>query len=80
MLLKMQNNKDKRLPYLVTVNPSHMPEDTLLKWSSSHLVPSVAASKASLELDSIQGKRGIWFSGVYKSKLSSLHTERRGVK
>ncbi|XP_015892600.3 uncharacterized protein LOC107426818 [Ziziphus jujuba] len=42
------------------------PKQTLLKWSTGHPVPSVAASKASLELHHIQGKRGIWFCGAYQ--------------
>ncbi|XP_055813748.1 uncharacterized protein LOC129883174 isoform X2 [Solanum dulcamara] len=54
------------LPYLVTLNPPHPPEHTLLKWRTSHPVPSVAASKASHELHQIQGKRGIWFCGEYQ--------------
>ncbi|KAK1592379.1 hypothetical protein Q3G72_023947 [Acer saccharum] len=62
----LQNIGEKSLPFLVTLNPDHIPEHTLLKWSTGHLVPSVAASKASLELDQIQGKRGIWFCGAYQ--------------
>ncbi|TYG64508.1 hypothetical protein ES288_D06G113600v1 [Gossypium darwinii] len=50
-------------PFFVTVNPDHTPKNTLLKWSTGHAIPSVAASKASLELGQIQGKRGIWFCG-----------------
>ena len=45
----------------MTLNPQEAPENALLKWSTSHSIPSVAASKASLELRGIQGKRGIWF-------------------
>eukprot|EP00261_Vitis_vinifera_P034068 XP_019075311.1 PREDICTED: uncharacterized protein LOC100242555 isoform X2 [Vitis vinifera] len=62
----LQNIDQTSLPFLVTLNPSHTPDHTLLKWSTSHPVPSVAASKASLELDHIQGKRGIWFCGAYQ--------------
>uniref|UniRef100_A0A5B6YSM5 Amine oxidase domain-containing protein n=1 Tax=Davidia involucrata TaxID=16924 RepID=A0A5B6YSM5_DAVIN len=62
----LQNIGETRLPYLVTLNPPHTPEHTLLKWSTGHPVPSVAASKASLELDHIQGRRGIWFCGAYQ--------------
>ncbi|KAK8706462.1 hypothetical protein V6N13_050027 [Hibiscus sabdariffa] len=50
-------------PFFVTVNPDHTPNNTLLKWSTDHAIPSVAASKASLELGQIQGRRGIWFCG-----------------
>lgn len=50
-------------PFFLTVNPHHTPNDTLLKWSTSCAIPSVAASKGSLELGQIQGKRGIWFCG-----------------
>lgn len=64
--LNLQNLGDSKLPYLVTVDPPHTPEHTLLKWTTGHLVPSVAASKASRELDQIQGKRGIWFCGGYQ--------------
>ncbi|XP_070028502.1 uncharacterized protein [Nicotiana sylvestris] len=62
----IQNLGDSKLPYLVTVDPPHTPEHTLLKWTTGHPVPSVAASKASRELDQIQGKRGIWFCGGYQ--------------
>lgn len=53
-------------PFLVTLNPPHTPDHTLLKWTTSHPVPSVAASKATLELNDVQGKRGIWFCGAYQ--------------
>ncbi|KAK4706593.1 hypothetical protein R3W88_033856 [Solanum pinnatisectum] len=62
----MQNLGDSNLPYLVTLDPPHEPEHMLLKWTTGHLVPSVAASKASNELHQIQGKRGIWFCGTYQ--------------
>ncbi|KAH9681787.1 Amino oxidase domain-containing protein [Citrus sinensis] len=68
----VQNIEETRLPFLVTLNPDHTPEHTLFKWSTSHPVPSVAASKASLELDHIQGKRGIWFCGAYQGVRWSL--------
>ncbi|KAF7146720.1 hypothetical protein RHSIM_Rhsim04G0173900 [Rhododendron simsii] len=58
----LQNIRDTELPYLVTINPPHTPEHTLLKWSTGHPIPSIAAS---IELDHIQGKRGIWFAGAY---------------
>ncbi|GMP87729.1 hypothetical protein CsSME_00039979 [Camellia sinensis var. sinensis] len=62
----LQNLGETGLPYLVTLNPSHTPEHTLLKWSTGHPFPSVAALKASFELDHIQGKRVIWFCGAYQ--------------
>nr|XP_016456914.1 PREDICTED: uncharacterized protein LOC107780832 isoform X1 [Nicotiana tabacum] len=62
----IQNLGDSKLPYLVTVDPPHTPEHILLKWTTGHPVPSIAASKASRELDQIQGKRGIWFCGGYQ--------------
>ncbi|XP_077228232.1 uncharacterized protein LOC143861185 [Tasmannia lanceolata] len=62
----LQNIDDTGLPFLVTLNPPHTPHHNLLKWSTSHPVPSVAAAKALLELDGIQGKRGIWFCGAYQ--------------
>ncbi|XP_049360891.1 uncharacterized protein LOC125825610 [Solanum verrucosum] len=62
----IQNLGDSKLPYLVTLDPPHTPEHTLLKWTTSHPVPSVAGSKASCELYQIQGKRGIWFCGAYQ--------------
>ncbi|KAM3326867.1 hypothetical protein P3S67_001993 [Capsicum chacoense] len=62
----IQNIGNSKLPYLVTLDPPHAPEHTLLKWTTSHLVPSVAATKASCELHQIQGKRRIWFSGAYQ--------------
>ncbi|XP_010264927.1 PREDICTED: uncharacterized protein LOC104602804 isoform X2 [Nelumbo nucifera] len=62
----LQNIGETSLPFLVTLNPPYIPEHNILKWSTSHPVPSVAASNASLELDEIQGKRGIWFCGAYQ--------------
>lgn len=62
----MQNIEEAGKPFFVTLNPDHVPENTLLKWSTGHPVPSVAAYKASVELDRIQGKRKIWFSGAYQ--------------
>ncbi|KAI5009685.1 hypothetical protein ZWY2020_011822 [Hordeum vulgare] len=53
-------------PFLVTLNPPCVPEHVLLKWKTSFPVPSVAAAKAYLQLDQIQGKRGIWFYGAYQ--------------
>lgn len=66
----LQNIRKTELPYLVTLNPPRIPDHTLLKWSTGHPVPSVAASKASIELDLIQGKRGIWFCGAYQGNPS----------
>ncbi|KAJ0034268.1 hypothetical protein Pint_25135 [Pistacia integerrima] len=68
----LQNLGETTLPFLVTLNPERKPEHTLLKWTTGHPVPSVAASKASLELKSIQGKRGIWFCGAYQG-MSAAH-------
>uniref|UniRef100_A0A6N2MNV6 Amine oxidase domain-containing protein n=1 Tax=Salix viminalis TaxID=40686 RepID=A0A6N2MNV6_SALVM len=62
----LQNIDEKGQPFLVTLNPNHAPDHTLLKWSTGHPVPSVAATKASLQLDHIQGKRRIWFCGAYQ--------------
>ncbi|VAH38614.1 unnamed protein product [Triticum turgidum subsp. durum] len=53
-------------PFLVTLNPPGVPDHVLLKWNTSLPVPSVAAAKAYLQLDQIQGKRGIWFCGAYQ--------------
>ncbi|KAL8241753.1 hypothetical protein R6Q59_012055 [Mikania micrantha] len=63
----IQNIDDKGLtPFLVTINPPLTPESTILKWSTRRLVPSLAASKALLELHTIQGKRNIVFCGAYQ--------------
>lgn len=62
----LQNLGETGKPFLVTLNPLHTPDQTVLKWTTGHPVPSVAASKASIEIDSIQGKRGIWFCGAYQ--------------
>ncbi|KAF6145532.1 hypothetical protein GIB67_037565 [Kingdonia uniflora] len=62
----LQNITETGLPFFVTLNPPSTPQNTLLKWSTSHPIPSVAATKASLEFDAIQGKRGIWFCGAYQ--------------
>ncbi|KAM7263449.1 hypothetical protein ACFE04_001132 [Oxalis oulophora] len=65
-LNSIQNIGETSLPFLITLNPDHTPEHTLLKWETSYHVPSVAASKAAIELDLIQGKRRIWFCGNYQ--------------
>ncbi|KAJ4722774.1 Cyclopropane-fatty-acyl-phospholipid synthase [Melia azedarach] len=62
----LQNIGETTLTFLATLNPEHTPEHTLLKWSTGHPIPSVAASKALREVDRIQGKRGIWFCGAYQ--------------
>ncbi|KAF7030074.1 hypothetical protein CFC21_041689 [Triticum aestivum] len=64
-LNKIQKIESVR-PFLVTLNPPRVPDHVLLKWSTSLPVPSVAAAKAYLQLDQIQGKRGIWFCGAYQ--------------
>ncbi|GLT42101.1 hypothetical protein SLA2020_161210 [Shorea laevis] len=66
LLNVLQNIGETSLPFLVTLNPDQTPKHTLLKWSTGRLVPSVAATKASLELDLIQGKRRVWFCGAYQ--------------
>ncbi|PON33811.1 hypothetical protein PanWU01x14_349560 [Parasponia andersonii] len=48
----LQNLGETSLPLLVTLNPEQPPNHTLLKWSAGHPVPSIAASRASLELSS----------------------------
>ncbi|KAL3846121.1 hypothetical protein ACJIZ3_003524 [Penstemon smallii] len=62
----VQNISDTRLPFLLSINPPRTPEHTLLKWSTSHPIPSVAASKASSQINLIQGKRRLWFCGAYQ--------------
>ncbi|CAL5087453.1 unnamed protein product [Urochloa decumbens] len=62
----LQNIESTDRPFLVTLNPPHVPDHILLKWYTSHPVPSVAAAKASLELHHIQGNRGIWYCGAYQ--------------
>ncbi|MQM15712.1 hypothetical protein Taro_048662 [Colocasia esculenta] len=62
----LQNLGFSGSPFLVTLNPPYTPTDALLKWTTSHPIPSVAASKASLELEGIQGNRKIWFAGAYQ--------------
>ncbi|KAM0832325.1 hypothetical protein ACQ4PT_065001 [Festuca glaucescens] len=57
---------DSVRPFLVTLNPPCVPNHVLLKWFTSLPVPSVAAVKAYLQFDQIQGKRGIWFCGAYE--------------
>ncbi|CAA6659196.1 unnamed protein product [Spirodela intermedia] len=64
--LNLLQNLDTDQTFLVTLNPPYNPANVILKWRTSHPVPSVAASKASLELEGIQGTRKIWFSGAYQ--------------
>ncbi|KAG0486729.1 hypothetical protein HPP92_008824, partial [Vanilla planifolia] len=62
----LQNLRDAGSPFLVTLNPPYIPHKKVLRWTTSHPVPSIAASKASLELKQIQGRRRIWFCGAYQ--------------
>ncbi|CAH2052921.1 unnamed protein product [Thlaspi arvense] len=62
----LQNLGEKCEPFFVTLNPDQTPKKTLLKWTTGHPVPSVAAWTASQELHKIQGKRNIWFCGAYQ--------------
>ncbi|XP_039122010.1 LOW QUALITY PROTEIN: uncharacterized protein LOC120258614 [Dioscorea cayenensis subsp. rotundata] len=75
----LQNLGSTDLPFLVTLNPQFIPKHTKLKWETSHPIPSVAASKASLELDKIQGKRGIWFCGAYQGYGFQEHRLKAGI-
>ncbi|KAJ1288403.1 hypothetical protein BS78_02G086900 [Paspalum vaginatum] len=61
----LQNIGSSR-PLFVTHNPARVPNNILLKWHNKHPIPSLAAAKATLELNNIQGKRGIWFCGRYQ--------------
>ncbi|KAE8772678.1 Cyclopropane fatty acid synthase [Hordeum vulgare] len=70
----LQNVKSTGRPFLVTLNPSHVPDRVMLKWNTGHPVLSVSAAKASLELQQIQGNRGIWFCGEYQDGLRLDYT------
>lgn len=61
-----QNLSDTGQPFLVTLNPTNPPHNAILKWVTSHPIPSPAAAVASRHFNSIQGKRGIWFCGAYQ--------------
>ncbi|MCO5601574.1 hypothetical protein L7F22_055697 [Adiantum nelumboides] len=65
-LNKLQNLGNTGRPFLVTLNPGQSPQDSTLKWTTSHPIPLPAAAVASRHLDSIQGRRGIWFCGAYQ--------------
>ncbi|KAL5990383.1 hypothetical protein ACLOJK_011283 [Asimina triloba] len=76
----LQNLGDTGLPFLVTLNPPHTPQNNLLKWTTSHPFPSVAASKAMHELDGIQGKRRLWFCyGFHEDGLKAGLAAAHGV-
>ncbi|EPS70161.1 hypothetical protein M569_04599, partial [Genlisea aurea] len=62
----LQNLDQGGLPFLVTLNPPYGPEHKLLKWTSKHPIPSVAASIAYSQSNLIQGKRRIWFGAAYQ--------------
>ncbi|KAL6902091.1 hypothetical protein ACP4OV_004967 [Aristida adscensionis] len=64
--LNLLQNIESTRPFLMTLNPPRVPDHVLHKWHTSHHMPSVASAKASLELNHIQGKRGIWFCGAYQ--------------
>ncbi|KAF3621023.1 hypothetical protein FXO37_33010 [Capsicum annuum] len=55
----------------LTLNPPHTPKHTLLKWTTSHPVPLVAASKALSELNQIQKKKEIWFCRAYQGAIAA---------
>ncbi|KAJ9538274.1 hypothetical protein OSB04_031007 [Centaurea solstitialis] len=63
---KKIDDHDDGLPFLFTLNPPRPPKSTLFKRSMKQPIPTIAASKAIVELDHIQGKRGIWFCGSYQ--------------
>lgn len=64
--MELIQNLEQTSPFFVTVNPEPESKHILFKWSTCHPIPSVAASKALYELDSLQGKRNFWFCGVYQ--------------
>ncbi|KAJ1288402.1 hypothetical protein BS78_02G086800 [Paspalum vaginatum] len=64
--LNALQNIGSSTPFFVTINPPHVPNHVLLKWHTRQLVPTMAATKATSELNNIQGKRGVWFCGPYQ--------------
>ncbi|KAG8100018.1 hypothetical protein GUJ93_ZPchr0013g37482 [Zizania palustris] len=62
----LQNIEESGRPFLVTLNPPRVPDHILLRWNTSHPVPSVAAAVAAQELHRVQGSRGLWFCGAYQ--------------
>ncbi|ONM04716.1 uncharacterized protein [Zea mays] len=64
--LNILQNIESAGPFLATLNPPRVPDHVLLKWHTRHPIPSMAAARATLELNSIQGKRGIWFCVPYQ--------------
>ncbi|WVZ62876.1 hypothetical protein U9M48_012568, partial [Paspalum notatum var. saurae] len=67
--LNALQNIGSSTPLFVTLNPPHVPNHVLLKWHTRQLVPTMAATKATAELNNIQGKRGVWFCGPYQGHL-----------
>ncbi|XP_047945292.1 uncharacterized protein LOC125191903 [Salvia hispanica] len=65
-LNNVQNISESAVPIFASLNPPYTPKDTSFKSSTSHPIPSVAASKALSDLNNIQGKRGLWFCGAYQ--------------
>ncbi|PKA58713.1 putative (S)-tetrahydroprotoberberine N-methyltransferase 2 [Apostasia shenzhenica] len=68
----LQNLGSNCQPLFVTHNPPYIPKTNLRKWTTSRPIPSVAASKASLDFVQIQGKRRIWFCGSYQGIYAGL--------
>ncbi|CAN6203699.1 unnamed protein product [Urochloa humidicola] len=64
--LNILQNIESSQPFLVTFDPPRVPNHVFLKWHTSHPIPSMASAKAAIELNNIQGKRGIWFCGPYQ--------------
>ncbi|XP_042050616.1 uncharacterized protein LOC121795994 isoform X2 [Salvia splendens] len=65
-LNNVQNISEPTAPIFASLNPPYTPKDTSFKSSTSHPIPSVAASRALSNLNDIQGNRGLWFCGAYQ--------------
>ncbi len=59
---------DENYPVIVTLNPGRRPKEELIydEHTFSHPVFDLKAIKSQKKIDSIQGKRGLWFCGAYQ--------------
>jgi predicted NAD/FAD-binding protein len=59
---------DPAYPVIVTLNPGRRPQEELIldEHTFSHPIFDLKAIKAQDKIESIQGKKGLWFCGAYQ--------------
>ncbi len=61
-------NLETETPVIVTLNPGRRPQEDLIddEHNFSHPVFDLSAIKAQNDIETIQGRRGLWFCGAYQ--------------